>query len=227
MAGRTGLWLALAATSVMALGVSTSLQAQTAPAPAPTPGATTPAPAPAPTPAAPATPATPSTAAPAPAQGATQQDSDAQLLEIAPRPSVIVKGQASWDDGYKVIMAALAKARSAALKASLKEAGRPLTAFVDTDDNGFKFEAMIPVEAPTGAVDVGPDARIGTTPGGKAIKFQHRGAYDDVDATYEAITAYLDEKGYDAQNVFAEEYLNDPKGSDDTTLALDIYVFVK
>ncbi|MDE2365068.1 MAG: GyrI-like domain-containing protein, partial [Hyphomicrobiales bacterium] len=95
-------------------------------------------------------------------------------------------------------------------------------------DDNFKFQAMIPLDAaPTGTVDLGPDAKIGETPAGRAIKFQHRGAYDDVDSTYEAITAYLDEKGYDAQNVFVEEYLNDPKGSDDTALALDIYVFVK
>ena len=87
---------------------------------------------------------------------------------------------------------------------------------------------MIPVETPTGGPgDLGADAKLGATPAGKAIKFQHRGAYDDVDSTYEAITAYLDEKGYDAQNVFVEEYLNDPKGADDTALALDIYVFIK
>ncbi len=45
------------------------------------------------------------------------------------------------------------------------------------------------------------------------MRFEHRGAYDDIDATYEAITAYLDEKGIDAQEVFVEEYLNDVKTS--------------
>lgn len=181
---------------------------------------TTPAPAPG---AVPATPAAPSAPAPQP-----DQSSAAQIIDVPSRPAVVVKGAAGWDDGYKAIMAAIAKARAAALKGNLKESGRPVAAFVDTDDNGFKFEAMIPIDAaPAGAVDLGPDAKIGSTPSGKAIKFQHRGAYDDVDSTYEAITAYLDEKGYDAQNVFVEEYLNDPKGSDDTALAMDIYVFIK
>ncbi len=185
---------------------------------------TTPAPA-----AAPAAPASPSAPAPvSPPAPQPDESSAAQIIEVQSRPAVVVKGASSWDDGYKAIMAAIAKARAAALKGNLKESGRPVAAFVDTDDNGFKFEAMVPIEAaPAGALDLGADAKIGATPGGRAIKFQHRGAYDDVDSTYEAITAYLDEKGYDAQNVFVEEYLNDPKGSDDTALAMDIYVFIK
>lgn len=113
------------------------------------------------------------------------------------------------------------------LKANLKEGGRPIAAFVDTDDDNFKFQAMIPLDAPVPAgADLGPDVKAGETPAGRAIKFQHRGAYDDVDSTYEAIAAFL-EKGYEAQNVFVEEYLNDPKGADDSALELAIYVFIK
>jgi effector-binding domain-containing protein len=35
--------------------------------------------------------------------------------------------------------------------------------------------------------------KIGESPSGKAIKFLHRGAYDDIDSTYDLITAFLDE----------------------------------
>ena len=65
------------------------------------------------------------------------------------------------------------------------------------------------------------------TPGGKAMRFQHRSAYDDIDSTYQAITAYLDEKGLEAQNLFIEEYLNTPKGPEDPDLEVDIYVFLR
>ncbi|MCB1540886.1 MAG: GyrI-like domain-containing protein [Rhodoblastus sp.] len=188
----------------------------------------TPAPA-APTPSAPAAPAT----ATPPASGAsTAQPADAeaaaQPFEIKARPAVAVSGAAKWEDGYKAITAALGKARAAVLKANLKEGGRPIVAFVDTDDDNFKFQAMIPLDAPVaGGVDLGADAKPAETPAGRAIKFQHRGAYDDVDSTYEAITAFLDEKGYIAQNIFVEEYLNDPKGADDSALEMAIYVFIK
>jgi effector-binding domain-containing protein len=59
------------------------------------------------------------------------------------------------------------------------------------------------------------------------MKFQHRGAYEEIDATYEAITAYLDEKNLEAQNLFIEEYLTPLKASDDASLEVDVYVFIK
>lgn len=226
MSGRAGRIfgaMALALGLVLTTGVALSQTAAPAapaqsatPQASPAPQAVTPAPAPAATQNAATAPASPG------------EGDLAKPIDIEARPAVVVAGAAKWDDGYKSIMAAVAKARAAVLKANLKEGGRPLAAFVDTDDDGFKYEAMIPLEAaPTSPVDLGADAKIGATPAGKAIKFQHRGAYDDVDSTYEAITAYLDEKGYEAQNVFVEEYVNDPKGSDDSSLALDIYVFIK
>ena len=69
--------------------------------------------------------------------------------------------------------------------------------------------------------------KIGATPVGKAMRLEHRGDYDDIDGTYEAITAYLDEKGVDAQDVFVEEYLNDVKSPEDPNLQVDIYVLLK
>ena len=69
--------------------------------------------------------------------------------------------------------------------------------------------------------------KIGQTPSGKAMRFEHLGAYADIDATYDAITAYLDEKGIDAQDSFVEEYANDVKDADDPTLQVNIYVLLK
>ncbi len=217
-AGRTLAAFALGA----ALAFAAQASAQTAAPPVAAPAPATPAPAS-------PSPSTPAPSTPAPAAPQTPDvDAAAQPFDIKSRPAVIVSGAAKWEDGYKAITTALAKARAAALKAGLKEGGRPIAAFVDTDDDNFKFQAMIPLDAPAPAsVDLGPDAKAGETPAGRAIKFQHRGAYDDVDSTYEAITAYLDEKGYEAQNVFVEEYLNDPKGADDSALEMAIYVFIK
>ena len=149
-------------------------------------------------------------------------------MEIRPRPALVLAGSADWENGFKNINEAIAKVQAAATKAGLAATGHPVAAFVDTDDNGFKFEAMLPIEkAPEGKADFGDGIRVGATPGGKALKFQHRGAYEDIDTTYEAITAYLDEKNLEAQNVFIEEYLNDLKSPDDSATAVDIYVLIK
>ena len=69
--------------------------------------------------------------------------------------------------------------------------------------------------------------KIGQTPSGKTMRFEHDGSYADIDATYDAITAYLDEKGVDAQDSFIEEYANDVKEADDPALQVNIYVLLK
>lgn len=151
-----------------------------------------------------------------------------QAIDIAARPVAVLRGQGSWTDGLKTLSDSIAKVTAAAAKAGLAVNGRPLAVFTETDDNGFRFEAMAPIDkAPEGKPKLENGVEIGSSPAGKALKFQHRGPYDDIDSTYEAITAFLDEKGLDTKNLFVEEYLTDLKTSEDEGLEIDIYVFVK
>ena len=203
-------------------------------APLPPPAQATPVPppsAPPPPVAAPSTPPAPVPPPPGatpPPPAAADADGATPMIEVPARPAAKFAGKASWDEGYASLLAAFSKLAVEIDRAGLKAAGRPLAMFVETDDNGFRFEAMIPVEAiPPGRTQLTADVKLGQSPSGKAFKFQHRSAYDDIDATYEAITAFLDEKGLEAQNFFIEEYLTTPKESDDTSLEIDIYVFVK
>jgi effector-binding domain-containing protein len=164
-----------------------------------------------------------SAAAPAPAE-----ESAIQTADIASRVVLETHGSASWEEGYGKIWEALAKLRASAEKAGLKVEGRPLAAFTETDDAGFKFDALLPVDAkPDAKPALGADVALAQSPSGKALKFQHRGAYDDIDTTYDAITAYLDEKGLEARNLFVEEYLSDSKDSSDVAQEVDIFVFLK
>jgi len=151
-----------------------------------------------------------------------------QMVEVAAHPVALLKGQAKWDEAFKTLSEAVEKVSAAVGKAGLVANGRPLAVFTETDDNGFHFEAMVPLaKAPEGKSKLADGVDIGASPAGKALKFQHRGAYDEIDTTYEAITAYLDEKGLDTKNLFIEEYLTDLKTGDETNLEVDVYVFVK
>jgi len=154
--------------------------------------------------------------------------SNAQLIDIPGKPAAIFAARSSWDDGFASITGAFKRINAELAKAGLKSVGRPLAVFLDTDDSGFRFEAMVLLaEKPADRSALGNDVKLGLSPAGKAMKFQHRGAYDDIDSTYEAITAYLDEKNLESRNIFIEEYLTDPKTSDDVALEIDIYVFIK
>ena len=223
---------ALALLALMALAAPATSQTTATPA-APAAPATPATPPAAPAPDAP--PAVPAPAAPAgagteaPAANAPAPDSSTgQAMELPARPVAMIHGSAKWDDGFGAITAAFAKINGEVAKAGLASSGRPMTVFTETDDEGFRYDAMVPlVSAPDGKDALSADVKLGKSPPGKALKFQHRAAYTEIDTTYEAITAYLDEKGLEAQNLFIEEYLNDPKDADDDSLQVDIYVLVK
>ena len=191
-------------------------EAQTTPSP--TPVAT-------PTPTLSTTPTTPTPdATPTPDNGA----STGQTLNLIAHPAAYTEAKANRDEVFSSIMGSLAMIRGELDKAGLKPAGRPIAVFLEADDTGFTFRAEIPIDAiPEGKTQLSPTVKFGQTPASKAMRFEHRGAYDDIDATYEAITAYLDEKGVDVQDVFMEEYLNEVKTSDDPNLQVDIYVLIK
>jgi effector-binding domain-containing protein len=212
--------------------------AQTAPAPQtpapPAPSAQAPSPQPpvaAPGSQAPSPPgATAAPEAPKPAETAKPQSegSTGETVELPARPFVYIEGKADREEIYGAILGSLGLVRREMDKAGLAPAGRPLAVFVESDESGFRYHAGYPLAAaPEGKTSPSDAVKIGQTPGGKAMRFQHVGAYADIDATYDAITAYLDEKGIDAQDSFIEEYVNDVKDPVDPTLEVNIYVLLK
>jgi effector-binding domain-containing protein len=205
-------------------------QAQTAPAPSDTvtqpqaPATAQPSPA-SPTPAAPAS--------PAPVQEAARttlfpNPSDPTGVEegmLMAKDVVVLAGISTWDEAYDNLKNAFTKIGDELKKAGIEPTGRPLTIFVDTDDNGFKYEAMVPIaRVPEGKTELTPEIKFGRTPEGKSFRFVHKDAYDEIDGTYETITAYLDIKEIVAKDAFIEEYVSDFTDSQDTNFEVNIYV---
>jgi effector-binding domain-containing protein len=200
---------------------------------APAPPSTAPAAPPAAKPAEPPLSTTPAPAAPEAAKpgGPAPQAGEAstgEMVDLPARPFAYIEGKADRDEIYSAILGSLGLVKRDMDKAGLAPAGRPLAVFVESDDTGFKYHAGYPLaSAPEGKTSLSDAVKIGETPSGKAMRFDHQGAYSDIDATYDAITAYLDEKGIDAQDSFVEEYANDVKDPDDPTLQVNIYVLLK
>ncbi len=167
---------------------------------------------------------------PAPAAPETKQGeaSTGETVVLPARAFAYIEGKADRDGIYAAILGSLGLVKRDMDKAGVKPAGRPLAVFVESDDTGFRYHAGYPLEtAPEGKASLSDAVKIGQTPSGKAMRFEHQGSYADIDATYDAITAYLDEKGIDAQDSFVEEYANDVKDPDDPTLQVNIYVLLK
>jgi effector-binding domain-containing protein len=224
-------YLAMIALVAVTLGGSAWAQSP-APAapPAPAPSAApAPAPAPVPPPAetkspadTPSTAQTPATPPPAPVQTA---DPFGEQFSLESKKVVIMRGKANWDAAFDSLIDSF-KALAALLdKQGIKPAGNVMVVYTSTDDTGFTFLAQIPVEQDP--KNLTKDMSIGKSPEGKALKFVHRGSYDNMDNTYEAITNHLDEKKLEAKDTFIEEYITDPLKTAEDKLVINVYVPLK
>ena len=190
--------------------------------PAPAPSAT-PAPAASPSapPAAAQTPATPPPAA-APVQTA---DPFGDQITLEPKTVVVLKGSANWDSAFDTLIDSF-KSLSALLdKQGIKASGNPMIVYTSTDDTGFTFLAEIPVDQEP--KNLTKAMSMGKSPEGRALKFVHRGSYDNMDNTYEAITNHLDDKKLEAKDTFIEEYITDPLKTAEDKLIINVYVPLK
>ncbi|QOZ50225.1 GyrI-like domain-containing protein [Bradyrhizobium sp. CCBAU 53338] len=239
--------LALAAlipAAALSLGLSGALAQTPSPAPAasaspspsppasPSPAASaSPAPAATPSPLpSPAASASPSPAAPPPAAAATPApvqtaDPFGQEITLEAKKVVMVKGTANWDSAFDTLVDAFKTLNALLDKQGIKHAGNAMIVYTSTDDTGFTFLAEIPVDQDP--KNLTKDMSIGKSPEGKALKFVHRGSYDNMDNTYEAITNHLDDKKLEAKDTFIEEYLTDPLKTAEDKLVINVFVPLK
>jgi effector-binding domain-containing protein len=146
-----------------------------------------------------------------------------QEVNLTAKTIVYVAGSGTWDKAYDTLVEAFKKLDAYLDGAGLKASGPAMTIYTSTDDTGFDFKAAIPVaEAPKSPP--GKEIAVGQSPDGKVLKFVHRGSYDEMNQTYEAITNYLDEKGLDAKDLLIEEYLTDLVTSPQEMLVVNVFV---
>jgi effector-binding domain-containing protein len=158
----------------------------------------------------------------------SNEPGDVDEVTLPAKPAAILAGRTKWEEAVPNLRQAFAQIEADLSKIGVAAAGRPLAVFTRTDDDGFEFEAMIPVaSAPNPAPAETDGLRFGTTPAGKALRFAHKGSYESIDSTYETLTAYLDAKDIVVQDRFVEEYATDLKDGTDDNLDVNIYALVK
>ena len=220
--------------AAISLGIAS---AQTPPAASP-PATSAPAATPAPAPAAPPAPAASPSAAPstppaaaetpaAPPAAAPVQTADpfGDQITLTPKTVVIIRGNAAWDSAFDTLIDSFRSLSVLLDKQGIKPAGNSMIVYTSTDDAGFTFLAEIPVEQDP--KNLTKDMSMGKSPEGKALKFVHRGSYDNMDNTYEAITNHLDDKKLEAKDTFIEEYITDPLKTAEDKLVINVYVPLK
>lgn len=153
-------------------------------------------------------------------------DAFGEEVTLTERTIVFFRGRGNWDTAFETLLDAFASLKDYVDKEGIQPSGNTMTIYTQTDDSGFRFLAAMPIatepkEPPKG------DIAIGKTLAGRALKFTHRGSYEAMDTTYEAITNYLDDRQLDAKDTFIEEYVSGPLKAGDSDLVVEVYVPLK
>lgn len=199
------------------------------PAPAPSPSAAaSPVPAPSASPTSSASPSAAPAAAQTPASpppAVQTADPFGEPVTLESKKVVTIKGTSNWPDAFDSLTTAFKALTPLLDKQGIKPAGNFMVVYTSTDDAGFTFLAEIPVAQDV--KNLGKNMSMGQSPEGKSLKFVHRGAYDNMEDLYEAISNHLDEKKLENKDMFVEEYMTDPLKTAEDKLVIAIYALLK
>jgi len=163
---------------------------------------------------------------PPPAITVLPDDPFGEQVTMTEKTIVYFEGSGLWDSAFETIVAAFKSVYGAMEKLGAKPDGAPMTIYTATDDNGFQFQAAVPVAQAPASPPRG-NIKVGRSPTGAALRFVHRGSYDEMDSTYEAIAHHLDDKKLEAKDLFVEQYMKDPVTTPEDDLVIEIYVPLK
>ncbi|WP_333826046.1 GyrI-like domain-containing protein [Pinisolibacter sp.] len=191
------------------------------------------APAPAAAPAEAAKPAAPAEAGKpaAPDEAAAPAPDSAEVappeeVDLPERPVLAIEGHGAWEEAEDKLGNAFEQLAIAAKKAGVKPDGAPLVEYVESDENGFSFVVMLPVDKAPGKGKLPKGVKADVSPAGPALRFSPSAAADDLDAVYSRIDEYLAANGLTV-TAMIEEYGEDAIASPEDRVVVDIYVFVE
>lgn len=154
-------------------------------------------------------------------------------IEVAPVLALQVSGKCGSDPKEigPAMQTAFGQLGALMEKHGLTSAGPPRSIYTTYGPDGTEFIVAMPISA--APADSMEDAArsIGTLPGGKALRFTHRGPYPDLMTTYGLITKFMLAEGLmESEADWArympmwEEYLNDPHTTPEADLLTHIYL---
>lgn len=147
-----------------------------------------------------------------------------QEVTLPEKPIIYAAGTGEWDTAYETLTEAFKAVKNYLDKAGLTAAGPAMTIYTAMDDMSFNFQAAFPLAAPPPPGAPTGNVSVGTSPAGKMLKFVHRGSFDGMTQTYDAISHYVDEKQISTQELLIEEYVTDILTAPADKLVINIFV---
>ncbi|MCH9650773.1 MAG: SRPBCC family protein [Deltaproteobacteria bacterium] len=154
-------------------------------------------------------------------------DADIEITEVAERTIASTEGESGT--GSEEVSAAIGEAYGKVLgflgKRNLQAAGAPLTINKTWGEDGYQFEAAMPLATnPNLEAAEGAEVVIRDLPATRAVRLIQKGSYSQMEGNYAALEAYLEANGLNASGHSWAEYLNDPATVAEEELVTHIYI---
>jgi len=154
-------------------------------------------------------------------------------IAVAPVLALQVAGQCGSDPKEigPAIEAAFGQLAALIEEHALTPAGPPRSIYTSCGPQQMEFIVAMPIAAAPDEAMEDAARSIGTLPGGKTLRFTHRGPYSGLMETYGLITQFMQAQGrMESEADWArympmwEEYLNDPHTTPEAELLTHIYL---
>lgn len=156
---------------------------------------------------------------------------DVNLEEHDPQPLAAIRYRVPAGELPRIMGEAFGRLFGHVGRLGGRPTGDVLSVYHAFDEQGVDVEAAIGVAAPVAEEPGdGPEGRIiaSSLPGGLCAHTTHYGPYDELGTAYEAVTAWMQEHGYEPAGPMWEIYRNDPHAvADPSEIVTDVYVPVK
>jgi effector-binding domain-containing protein len=131
-----------------------------------------------------------------------------ELRERSAQPTLTIRTRTSVEDLGQVLGQAYGTIGQYLGELAEPCAGPPFVAYHNEDMQDLDIEAGCPVarELPGRG-----EIQAGEMPGGKVATCLHTGPYSDIGPAYEALSSWMEDKGYEPAGAAYEIYLNDPE----------------
>lgn len=148
---------------------------------------------------------------------------EVDALDVAPLDILYIRSAGSQDpaDLASTLASAYQEITEFMTGNQLEMSAQPMTITRAWSENGYAFDAAIPVVMRdvvlTGSI------RAGKSPSGRAVRVIYRGPYDRMMPTYEKLSAYMTVHGLREGQVSWEHYISDPGKTSRDELITHIY----
>lgn len=129
--------------------------------------------------------------------------------DLPPTHALVLRRRAPRDDVAATLAECLPAVFGYAQRHGVAMTGPPFARYLEISMGSLLIEGGVPVAAPH-TVESGEEIEALTLPAGRAAVAIHRGPYDRLPATYQAIEEWISGKGLAAAGPPREVYLTDP-----------------